>query len=653
MSRRLRGLALLLLTLLRPAPAAALPTAVDGPRTLRTDATGERRVPGGQAMDVAPDGTMESVRVDTTSATYGKVTVYFSTCVAERTTPDGKVSQQVLARWNTGQLAPVTWQPHVARFTPNGHFLSLVTVGGALWVLRDHRPWRRLTVKRSLPVAEARLLLDAADEPLVFVRQPMSYTIEFVRGPDAFETVLEGIDYDWSAARTETGDLYVSGYDYAERSLVVGAAVGGKAPWRRLAADTRESGWQHTVIAAGDAAYVLSYYFRNAFNRGLTLVTLRAGDIADRHTWLRLRDENGGWSPTLATLPDGRVRVSQRAREQAEDDRVETFPDLAAFLARRAEESTGAWEDEYRDWSVSLAFLPRYRFWSLTSPRPAVSDTPFQPNLRYDYDPALEFGGSIEGRIGSWDLGLMYLQSLLDGPAGTGVQLLSGWIGVDQLLFGHDLKISTSQGTYHGTATSKTGEVDATTDVTEVEVRLLNQWRIGYGLSYRRYTLPLPYYVYRAPRDVPEYGFVGGEVADATAQRWELFVGYARIDYLTKYENSFNGLDLDIRGGFGLSVLDWREAVWDGEHVDGTLDLALSAQMRLGYVVYHRFYGLQGAGFFVRGGYEGTWMGSGLDNELPAPRDPDDGDLGSKAVTISAAHHQLFHGPYLSLGLVY
>jgi hypothetical protein len=53
-------------------------------------------------------------------------------------------------------------------------------------------------------------------------------------------------------------------------------------------------------------------------------------DIADRHTWLRLRDENGGWSPTTALLPDGRVFVSQRAREQAdaadEAPNTETIP---------------------------------------------------------------------------------------------------------------------------------------------------------------------------------------------------------------------------------------------------------------------------------------------------------------------------------------
>lgn len=667
MRRAFRLAALAFALLGSPQAASAAETSVDGPRTVRTDAAGEHRVMGGGPTDVAPDGTVQTVAVESFTTTVGKVTIVHSTCYADRTTPDGQTARRVLGRWNSAQFAPTTWQPHAARYTADGHFLSLLTVGGALWVLRDHAPWRRLTAKRSLAVAEARLLLDAHDEPLVFVRETLSYTLQFVAGVDRFETVLEGVDYDWSAARAATGELYVTGYDYADRTLVLAtrapAGPEAQAPtWRVQTLDSRESGWQHTLLASGDAVLVLTYYFRNAFNRGLNLIELRAGQVADRHTFLRLRDENGGWAPAAGALPGGRVFVSHRLREQADETSVETFESVDALRARRAEDVTGSWEDEYRDWSASVAVLPRYRFWSVISPQPASGDTPFQPDAQYDFDPAFELGGEVEGRIGSVDLGVSYLQAVATGRAAQSALFLAGFIGVDRLLLGHDLKVSSSFGRYRGTyrARSATEPADAprteggaTTPVTDIEVRLLNQWRLAYGLTYRRYRLPLPYYIYRAPAGELEYSFVGGDIADATVQRYEAFFGYSRIEYLTKYENSFHGLDLDVRGGVGLAVLDWPTAHFGRLSVDGTLDLALSAQARLGYVVYRRFHGLQGAGFFVRGGYEGAWQGSGLDNELPAPRDPEDSDVGSSAVTISVAHHQLFHGPYLSVGLVY
>jgi hypothetical protein len=624
---------------------------VDGPRALRLDARAERSLLGGTPADLAPDGTFEAVRVVTTAQTYGKVTVYFSTCYAERTPPGGQTTQRVLARWSSAQIGAMPWTPHAARFTPDGHFLTVVSIGGTLWLLKDHRPYRRLTQKTGLSVSEARLVLDADDEPHVFFRRSLSGDVERVVGLDRVETVVEGVDYDWSVGVDGAGFVTVTAYDATARHLVVATARRGEWHWTRDAADTRESGWQHSLFATDDAVHVLSYYYRNAFNRGLNVVTVRGGAVAGRHTYARLRDENGGWSPVVARLPDGRVRVAHRLREQAEETVVEVFPDVPAFLARRAEELTGAWEDDYRAWSLSVAALPRWRSWTFSAPRPDRNDAPGRVDATYDFEPTLEMGASLEGRLGDWDLGLIYTQSLLDDPYAHGVQLVSGFIGVDQLLFGQDLKVSTSYGTYRGTYRDANGERDLSTPVTEVEVRLLTQRRLAWGLSGRRYRLPLPHYLYRAEAGDPEYTFLGAGTANTTVHRFELFGGYSRIDYLTKYENSFHGFDVDLRGGVGLAFLDWPRRRYAGTPVDGMLDLALSAQARLGYLVYHRFYALQGAGGFVRGGYEGAWLGSGLTNDLTPPRDLE--DAGARDTDLSAAHHQLFHGPYLSLGLVY
>jgi len=624
---------------------------VDGPRTLRFDGQAARFILGGTPADLAPDGTFEALRVESTAQTFGKVTVVFSTCYAERTQPGGPTTQHVLARWNSAQSGAMPWTPHAARFAPDGSFLSVVTIGHTLWLLKDHTRYRRLTHAIGLPISEARLVLDADDEPHVFFRRSLSSDIERIVGPDQVETVIEGVDYDFSVGVDGAGFVTVAAYDAMARHLVVATARRGEWRFRHEVADTRESGWQHSLFATEDAVHVLSYYFRNAFNRGLNVVTVRGGAVEERHTFLRLRDENGGWSPLVARLPDGRVRVAHRLREQAEDTVVEVFPDVSAFLARRAEELTGAWEDDYRAWSLSVAALPRWRSWTFVAPRPDRDDAPGGIGAKYDFEPALEMGASLEGRLGDWDLGLLYTQSLLDDPYASGVRLVSGFVGVDQLLFGQDLKVSTSHGTYRGTFRDGTGERALSTPVTEIEVRLLNQRRLAWGLYGRRYRLSLPHTLYRADAGDTEYTFVGAGTADTTVHRFEFFGGYSRIDYLTKYENSFHGVDIDLRGGIGLAFLDWPRRRYDGTPVDGLVDLALSAQVRLGYLAYHRFYALQGAGGFIRGGYEGAWLGSGLTNDLPSPRDLE--DAGARNTQLSAAHHQLFHGPYLSLGLVY
>ena len=59
----------------------------------------------------------------------------------------------------------------------------------------------------------------------------------------------------------------------------------------------------------------------------------------------------------------------------------------------------------------------------------------------------------------------------------------------------------------------------------------------------------------------------------------------------------------------------------------------------------------------MRAGYEASWMASGFDNDAPSEREEDDDDeedeLEDENTVILAAHHQYFHGPYVSLGLVY
>ncbi len=655
--------------LLAPALAMAGGQAqVGGPRVMLSDAAGHLYPTGASAYAVAADGVEHRMYLNALTYTIGKQTIIEYDFIYQ-VGPQGTGTTRRMGHWSTAELFPTAWEPHAGRMGADGHFYALVSrIAGtehdyrrSLVLMRDGEVVQMLCDSLGLPVAQAHLLFDGQNRPIVFFQSTMRYTLERVTGPHSTETIFGGADYDWSVARDTEGHVYVSAYDYENRALVVFAATEGVWQWRRLDADTRESGWQHSVAASGDAVFVLSYYLRNPFNRGLNVITLKGGDVAETHTYFRTQEKNGGWAPQLGIGADGHVEVTHRADEQGDVTIRDRFDTVADFVARRAEAVTGGWEDDYRSWSVTAALLPTYQQWRVFSPKPDRRVVGAgQIDATYDYDPAVEIGGSVEARLGDFHLGLIYLQNLVSQTiedaagktAARSFQVLSGWIGVDQLLFGHDLKISSSFGNYRGTYSDNlTGRHLTKTPVTELEVRLLNQWRLGYGLSYRSYDLTLPFYLYRADAGVRDYDFVGSGVADARIKRFELFVGYSRIDYLTKYENDFNGIDFDVRLGLGPSVVSWDAVTINGKETSGTGDVAVSTALRLGYVLYHRFYALQGAGFFLRGGYEGAWLGSGGGNSQPDRRDVD--EASEKSDITYAAHHQLLHGPYVQLGLVY
>jgi hypothetical protein len=510
-----------------------------------------------------------------------------------------------------------------------------------------------------LPIASAQLLLDQAQRPIVFFKSALRYQIEQVVGPSRTRVVFSDADYEWSAARDARGWVYVVAYDYTLRSLVVFSSHEGQGQWQRLDVDSRESGWQHSVAAHRDRIYVLSYFLRNAFNRGLNVFEFAEGQLRSTRTHFRRQDRNGGWSPSLGIAADGRVTVTFTEDEQGGETTQREFPSVDAFLAVTAAEAEG-WEAEARTWSVSAEVMPRYRSWHIISHQPSRTDAPSQFETSYDYDPALELGASLEGHIGGVNLGLLYLRNiatdavtdLAGRTAARSFQFLAGFIGFEDLLFGHDLKLSSSFGRVAGRfAVDDAPPVERETDVTEIEVRLLNQWRFGYGLAYRRYELPLPFYTYRASEGERAYTQLGSGVANGKIHRAELFIGYSRLDYLTKYENAFNGIDVDFRLGAGVSVMSWPTIRIADESVDGTGAFSMSTALRLGWAYYKRFYDLRGAGFFVRAGYEGAWLGAGFGNGAPSKREEDDTD--EEDTSTYAAHHQLLHGPYLGLGLVY
>ena len=306
-----------------------------------------------------------------------------------------------------------------------------------------------------------------------------------------------------------------------------------------------------------------------------------------------------------------------------------------------------------------------YLFWNILAPRPSLSDASKRFNAEYDYSPSLVARGLFEARWGATNLGISYTQQLLEDSidenlgknASRAFNLISGFLGFENLFFGQDVRINVGFGKFSGSYTDEDGTVSTPTDLYDFELSLLNQYRIRGGLAYRKYQLRQPIYAYFAEKGATNYVFSGAAVVDASINRLELFVGYSKLDYVSKYENYFNGLDLEARAGVGFSLMTWDKVDLGEEDASAIVQLEVSGQFMLVYLYFKRFYSLHGLGVFFRGGYGLNIYANGYEVGKPDARDSDDDSEGdeikSSNFVLRATHFQFEHGPFVGLGLVY
>jgi hypothetical protein len=85
--------------------------------------------------------------------------------------------------------------------------------------------------------------------------------------------------------------------------------------------------------------------------------------------------------------------------------------------------------------------------------------------------------------------------------------------------------------------------------------------------------------------------------------------------------------------------------------------VALSGSARVALAWYRRCHALRGAGVHLSLGYQAWGLTHGFSTGKPEDRpnesDDDRRKLEEESFVTHVAHFQLFHGPYLALGLVY
>lgn len=577
----------------------------------------------------------------------------------------------LIGRWSSENENARVYAPLGVRLSKEGQAYAAVRVSygpkkdrktDILW-FRSGRSMRSLAKGESWNAG--RLLLGENDAPIFFWRS--AFTL-FVYAGDARKALSDASMYDWSVTRLANGEVYLFLHNYNVRSLVAYTAKEGEWDWKEDFIDTEESGWQHSIATTNEHVYVAYYFYRNSFNKGVKIAQLGAREVLANETYHREKDFNAGWEPLLAISKANRVHVSflsNVSTKQKKTDSYESPQDLMAYATDNEHSYVDGWEDNYRNWFLFGGPETAYQFWTVIAPTPSLSDAPQQFDASYDYDPSLFARAIFEARWGSTNLGINYTQNLLadtieDGLGTTAKRVFNfvgGFIGFDKLFLGQDVRVSVAAGELQGAYTDQNGTVSTPTELYEFELSLLNQYRARFGLSYRQYELRQPIYKYSVDSGQEEFEFVGSTVVDAAVKRLELFVGYSKLDYLSKYENYYNGFDIEGKLGGGISFMSWNSVTLGGDTSSMTIEPTAMGQLRLVYLYFKRFYGLHGLGMYFRAGYGADLYFNGFTSGKPSDREQDedsDGDdlAGSESV-LRAVHYQLQHGPFLGFGIVY
>ncbi|MBK8015181.1 MAG: hypothetical protein IPK13_28055 [Deltaproteobacteria bacterium] len=656
----------LALTLLWPNISVAREQAI-GHRVLIPDDAGNLHTTHGMLADFAPGGVEHRVVVTSEILGHGDSAVvhYY---VEHVVTTDGQTQARRTQEWRDTEKYPTTFDILATRVTSSGQCLALAlrTQGSddarrTDVVLLEEGRFKEVLAE-NLSISDVRMILDAQDRPIVFFRTWS--TIRQLRDGRGL-AVRRHTNHDWSVAQDSRGEVYIISYDYRARSLWASVSNGEMQRWTHTMIDGPESGWQHSIAIHQGELFVFYYYYRNAFNKGLNLAILKDGHLVSKANHLRERDFNAGWFPLMGIRTNGAVEISYAADALDDALKTETFSSTTALVQRARPEALGTWDDRYQDLFIRCSIMPSFQFWKIGAPMPSADEAATRIRASYDYDPSVVMTVSGEARWGSTHFGLSYAHSVIsreiERVAGRvtakAFNGLSGYVGIADLLLGHDVLLSATYADFEGQYHDENGARSANTGIREIELGLLNQWRMRYGLRYRRYGLIQPVYAYFAPPEVKQYSFVGATVVDSTVHRAEIFGGYSRLDYMSKYETSYAGFDVDafVAAGFGVSTFD--EVDIGGHRTNHSVELAFRANVKLGVAYYHRFYGLRGAGIFVRGGYEASYLMNGFAPGQPEDRedesDSDRDELKNESLVVYAAHHQLLHGPYVGLGVVW
>jgi len=476
-------------------------------------------------------------------------------------------------------------------------------------------------------------------------------------------TVTEMSQYDVRPVVTSDGWFYIFFHDPKGSSTHVAASRDAR-DWDTRYIDGKESGWQMEACAHGDTAYALYYYYRNSFNKGLKVATVRDGEL-DGFPYTVVREEahNTGWYPFFGIDARGRVWLSYW-HDILRKQRVWSRFDSPEHLAEYSILPSGRWEDRFKGITLLGGVGGWYTMWNPIDIAPKAEYTAgltFDSN-EYAVANKLLFTGAFEARIFGIDLAVSYAQSILDEALeeieeSTGI--VSGNVKINDAFPGHDVKVQFTWGRYRGAvlpADLGDASLEATPDTWQ-EVRsnyidsqaiFLNKYRVKYGVTFTKYSLPTTLHTWYRPGGSAAYSYTGSYFRDVDFNLVRFMIGTSVLDYVGKYENRFNKPFVDAAFDIGFVIMGF-DALPTPESPDSGVNFTMRGTFKVGFLSMNRWYASRGLGFYVRPAYQAEVALIGIPVQ---PEDADEASDGSTTI-ISPGLLSFRHGPWLDFGLVW
>ncbi|MEE2644280.1 MAG: hypothetical protein VYD19_05055 [Myxococcota bacterium] len=497
-------------------------------------------------------------------------------------------------------------------------------------------------------------------------------------GDQKARRVMKEAMYDFRFTQGGDGWIYLSAHEPEDENFLLYFSKDGRS-WQKTVIDSKESGWQHEASVHGDRVCLLSFFFRNIFNKGLTLSCHVGGRQEGAPvTIVRARAFNTGWYPHFTFDGAGGVWLSYW-RRVPERERVWSYLPSLEALRKQSARAPSILESFYKPWALQAGAGVWYTSWDLWSLEPAEEDRGGVDagEDRYRVRAALLTVASFEGKFFGTQLAMSYAESIseeatesLAGDERT--SLLTGQLEMPSPLPGHDVQVRYKMGRYEGSMTRKVAGAEERRRVDtlyhDAAVAFLNKWRVFYGFAFTQYALPMTLHGwYVAPEADPVY--LGGTMRDVDVSSIRATFGYSTLDYASKYETGYSGLffDLQLDGGVARLTFDpisytpgglnggggeglFADANAGGDPVEEesllTFDVRVNAS--LGYLWMQRWAALAGFGIYLRPAYRAE---AGLLG-FPSAGDPGEADE-DPALRLQPGLASLRHGPWLDIGLVW
>lgn len=507
---------------------------------------------------------------------------------------------------------------------------------------------------------------DRVDPPVQIVEFKDKHWMVYRDGTDIVARAVKGQPnkvasdtlHDIRPVVTSDGWFYLFYHDARSNTADVAVSQDGKQ-WQIIELDGKESGWQMEAAARDELAVGAFYYFRNSFNKGLRVVMLKEGKLVEpAFTIVREEAVNTGWHPNLGIASDGTTWLTYLADVENKKRAWSRFPSPRELKKHELSGGSG-WEEGYKNYFLQTGAGVWYTWWHLSDSVPKSDDVGglHIGKTSYNVGSSLLTSGSIEARYGWFNLGASYAQSVVDDAAKSvddSSGLFNGSVKVDDLMLGHDLKLGFIWGRYRGIATpgeNVTGDpLRIKTNYTNVQLLLLNKWRIKYGLDYSTFNVPASVHSWYAAENATSYEYQQSDFRNVSLRNINGILGYSKLDYAAKYENHYNNVFLDGAFSIGWTHFSFDEVVTaNGNKSSGdALNIRLIGQ--LGWLYFHRWQSARGLGIYLRPAYmaDWTWLGS-----AGKPNDRESDKAKSSSLIARPGLSSVRHGPWFDVGIVW